>query len=57
MACGDCAFLWDETISYFRGEQICSMQYLYNKTRPTGVGTRVLWVDRTASQSWNRIFW
>ena len=57
VARGDCAFWWDETIAGFGGEEICSVHYLFDTTRPTGAGTRVLWVDGTAAQSWNRIFW
>ena len=54
---GDCEFWWDDTIAKFRGEHICSVRYLYNTKRPTGAGTRVLWVARTAAQSWSRVFW
>ena len=34
-----------------------SCQYLYDTTRATGACTKRLWVDGTASQSWNRKFW
>ena len=54
---GDFAFWWDETISDFGGEQICSVHYLYDTTRQTRAGTHVFWVDGTAVQIWNRIFW
>ena len=33
------------------------MHYLYDMTRLTRAGTRVLWLDGMAAQSWNRIFW
>jgi hypothetical protein len=36
-------------------EEICSVNYLYDTTRPTGAGSRTYWVDGTAAQTWNRV--
>jgi len=54
---GDNAFWWNETISNFGGNSICSIQYLYDTTCSTGAGSRTYWVDGTASQCWNRTMW
>ena len=51
---GDNAFWWNETISNFGGNSICSIQYLYDTTCSTGAGSRTYWVDGMASQCWNR---
>jgi hypothetical protein len=54
---GTVAMWWNETIANRGADEMISCQYLYDTTRATGAGTKRLWVNGTASQSWNRKFW
>ena len=54
---GSVAFWWNEQVAEFGANQICSVNYIYDMTRGVGAGRRVLWVDGTYSQSWNRVMW
>ena len=51
---GDVAYWWNETISAFGADSICSVNYLYDTCMATGAGARTYWVDGTAAQSWNK---
>ena len=52
---GNVAFWWNEAMGECGAEEICSVNYLYDTTRPTGAGSRTYWVDGTAAQTWNRV--